>query len=267
MKHNNLHSYSPLAIARVTFLALLPLLHHASADDCQPWTWTWDAARKVDAAAAPSRAAVKPYVRAATVNPGDINCRSWAQTYDNVGYWSCSQLADDFGITLDKFWMLNPTLAPDCEGIQPNTEYCVDGFIEPLRSTDGFCGPDHKNATCIGSDFGQCCNAATWKCGQTEDDCSPGICWEGQCPGHTIYTTDGNCGYAYGFALCAGKWGDCCSLDGGKCGTGDAFCGPGNCQSGNCTTTTTTTTTSSGASTSAQTNGTGGATAATRVVQ
>lgn len=40
--------------------------------------------------------------------------------------------------------------------------------IEPLRSTDGFCGPDHKNATCIGSDFGQCCNAETWKCGQTE---------------------------------------------------------------------------------------------------
>lgn len=120
---------SPLVIVGVSLLALL---HAASADDCQPWTWKWDAARHGPLAAAatgtPSqRVAVKPFVRAATIEPGEINCRSWTQTYDNVGYWSCSQLADDFGITLDKFWLLNPKLAPDCEGIQPNTEYCVDG--------------------------------------------------------------------------------------------------------------------------------------------
>lgn len=124
MKH--LHSHSSLVITGVSFLALL---HAASGDDCQPWTWKWNAARMgaVAATAMPSpRVAVKPYVRAATVEPGEVNCRSWAQTYDNVGYWSCSQLAEDFGITLDKFWTLNPTLAPDCKGIQPNTEYCVD---------------------------------------------------------------------------------------------------------------------------------------------
>ncbi|TKW50655.1 hypothetical protein CTA1_12995 [Colletotrichum tanaceti] len=33
---------------------------------------------------------------------------------------------------------------------------------------------------------------------------------------------------------CAGKWGDCCSMD-GECGSGPDFCGTGKCQMGNCT--------------------------------
>lgn len=69
----------------------------------------------------------------------------------------------------------------------------------------------------------------------SRDDCANGVCWEGQCPGHTIYSTDGNCGYQHGYTLCAGKLGDCCSLVDGKCGTGDKFCGATTCQSGNCT--------------------------------
>jgi hypothetical protein len=28
---------------------------------------------------------------------------------------------------------------------------------------------------------------------------------------HNVYTTDDNCGYAYQFSPCAGKWGDCCN--------------------------------------------------------
>lgn len=104
-----------------------------------------------------------------------------------------------------------------------------------LRSTDGSCGPNHKNATCLGTDFGQCCNAETWRCGGTEHDCAPGVCYEGFCAGHTVYTTDGTCGYDYDYSQCAGKWGDCCSFQEGRCGTGPDFCGEGRCQSGNCT--------------------------------
>ncbi|KAK4203019.1 hypothetical protein QBC40DRAFT_262788 [Triangularia verruculosa] len=214
-----------------------------AADECVPWTWTWNLRRA--AAATPTVAelgatpmpepTVVPYARKdAEPQPGEVNCRNWGQTYDNVGYWSCSQLATEFGITIEKFWELNPELAPDCEGVQPNTEYCVAGFIEPVRAVDGRCGPDYKNATCIGTEFGQCCNSETWKCGDTEHDCSLGVCYEGQCPGHKIYTTDGNCGYKFNFSQCAGKWGPCCNLE-GRCGTGLDFCGEGKCQSGNCT--------------------------------
>ncbi|KAI1123310.1 hypothetical protein F5Y10DRAFT_281060 [Nemania abortiva] len=220
----------------ITGLALFAV-HRAAADDCVPWTWTWDTARVAGVTAAPMvRPSVTRYGRKSEdTQPGELNCRSTPQTYDDVGYWSCAQIASAYYITIERFFELNPELAPDCEGIQPNTEYCVDGFIEPVRSNDGFCGPDHNNAICIGTLFGQCCNAETWKCGETREDCAAGTCWEGLCPGHKIYTTDGNCGYQHNYSQCAGKWGDCCSLEAGKCGTGDDFCSEGKCQSGNCT--------------------------------
>ncbi|KAK3903196.1 hypothetical protein C8A05DRAFT_14823, partial [Staphylotrichum tortipilum] len=121
---------------------------------------------------------------------------------------------------------------PDCSNLEPNTKYCVIGFVEPLRSTDGFCGPQHNNATCLGTEA-QCCNAETWTCGNTEEDCANGTCYEGDCFGDKEYSTDGTCGWQHGRRKCAGKWGDCCHHD-GTCGTGTAFCAKGNCQSGNC---------------------------------
>ncbi len=66
------------------------------------------------------------------------------------------------------------------------------------------------------------------------DDCAAGTCYEGACAGDKVYSTDGTCGLDHGNRLCAGKWGDCCNLD-GACGTGDDFCGTSVCFSGNCT--------------------------------
>ena len=39
--------------------------------------------------------------------------------------------------------------------------------VEPLRAYDGMCGPQNKNATCVGTDK-QCCNKKTWTCGDSE---------------------------------------------------------------------------------------------------
>lgn len=64
-------------------------------------------------------------------------------------------------------------------------------------------------------------------------DCAPGTCYEGSCLGDKVYSTDGTCGVQHGRRRCAGKWGDCCNLD-GKCGSGTDFCGWMKCQSGNC---------------------------------
>lgn len=113
--------------------------------------------------------------------------------------------------------------------------------VEPVRTTDDTCGPPHNNATCLGHRQGkQCCNAQTWTCGNTTADCEPGTCYSGACLGDDIWSTDGTCGYQHGNRRCAGRWGDCCSMD-GTCGTGDDFCGVDCCQSGNCTKGTTTT--------------------------
>ncbi|OBT74629.1 hypothetical protein VF21_06412 [Pseudogymnoascus sp. 05NY08] len=167
------------------------------------------------------------------VTAGQVNCRYSGTTDSEVNYYTCTSLAKFYGISNKVFFTLNPELALDCSNIKPNTPYCVSGFIEPLRSTSGKCGPKNNNATCLGTDF-QCCNSQTWTCGNSTQDCAAGTCYEGACPGDTVYSTDGTCGDAFGGRMCAGTWGDCCNFS-GKCGTGAAFCAADKCQSGNCT--------------------------------
>lgn len=208
---------------------------------CSPWKWTNDAAQTAapSAPAAPAKPAVTfvpsgPHVAnmSGRKAAGELVCRYPANTYADVDHNTCIQLANYYHITIEKFFMLNPGLDFDCGNIKPYTMYCVGGYIEPLRAYDGKCGPPNKNATCIGTS-GQCCNSETWTCGKSEADCAPGTCYEGSCLGDKVYSTDGTCGVQHGRRRCAGKWGDCCNLD-GKCGSGTDFCGWMKCQSGNC---------------------------------
>ncbi|TIC91062.1 hypothetical protein CH35J_011147 [Colletotrichum higginsianum] len=206
-----------LAVASSLFFA-----HPSSAQGgshCQPYKWNSNSLQRVAAADEP----VPTEGVLLVVKPGEINCRYWADTTEEVNYYTCSQLAHRYEIPNDVFFMLNPVLNKDCSNIKPKSEYCVTGFIEPIRAFDGLCGPRHNNATCQGTDK-PCCNADTWTCGDSAEDCAPGICYEGYCLGDTIYSTDGTCGRDYGNRDCVGRWGSCCSMD-GRCGTGDAFCG------------------------------------------
>ncbi|KAL0934897.1 uncharacterized protein CTRU02_209488 [Colletotrichum truncatum] len=164
---------------------------------------------------------------------GDIVCRSNGTSRAVVGYYSCKEMADFYLISVERFFMLNPLLKEDCSNIEPNKPYCVAGFKQPPLATDGKCGPLNGNATCSGTEK-QCCNAETWTCGDTEADCAPGNCHSGACEGGNIWSLDGRCGWRHRGLGCAGRWGDCCNLE-GLCGTGDEFCGVGNCDMGNCT--------------------------------
>ncbi|KAH6692832.1 hypothetical protein BKA61DRAFT_637637 [Leptodontidium sp. MPI-SDFR-AT-0119] len=171
-------------------------------------------------------------INVGNVTAGQVNCRYSSTTDSEVNYYTCTTLSQFYKISTQVFFTLNPGLALDCSNIQPNTPYCVSGFLEPLRSTSGLCGPKNNNATCLGTDF-QCCNSQTWTCGNSTQDCAAGTCYEGACAGDTVWSTDGTCGEQFGDRSCAGIWGDCCNFD-GKCGTGASFCGADKCQSGNC---------------------------------
>ncbi|KAK0105346.1 hypothetical protein ONS96_004740 [Cadophora gregata f. sp. sojae] len=162
------------------------------------------------------------------IQAGELNCPYTGVTGIEVDQNTCKKLATEDDITVERFLFLNPEIDPDCGNIQPRTEYCTEGFIEPLRAWDGLCGPKHNNATCVGMDYGQCCNSETWKCGDSEEDCARGTCYEGTCAGDRVYSTDGTCGPKFGSRLCAGKWGDYCNLN-GNCGTGASFCGEDVC--------------------------------------
>ncbi|CAG8953945.1 hypothetical protein HYFRA_00010906 [Hymenoscyphus fraxineus] len=133
-----------------------------------------------------------------------------------------SSLITSGNITAGQFFLLNPDLDPYCGNIQADTDYCVRGFIEPLRGFDGLCGPPNKNATCRGTRL-QCCNANTFTCGGSLEDCADGTCYEGACAGDKVFTTNGDCDRDHGYKMCAGVWGDCCN-DAGRCGSGPSFC-------------------------------------------
>jgi hypothetical protein len=134
-----------------------------TADDCQPWTWN----SKRDSI------------------PGQVNCRYTLTSPEEVNYYTCTELANEWDISIDKFFTLNPDLDRECKTVKPNTEYCVSGceylqsprktvlilihqnkVVEKPLATDGKCGLPNNNATCSGT-AKQCCNSETWTCGDT----------------------------------------------------------------------------------------------------
>ncbi|KAK3946879.1 hypothetical protein QBC32DRAFT_387288 [Pseudoneurospora amorphoporcata] len=204
------------------------------------------------ATATSTSAALVPVTISPLINedpqPGEINCRDTDSTEGmEINYYTCTVLAARNRISVDTLFGLNPGLDRDCGNIEADTEYCVRGFIEPIRVYDGLCGPPYKNATCFGTGR-QCCNALIWRCGDSAEDCAEGTCYEGACVGDAVYSTDGTCGRDHGFRSCTGIWGDCCNAA-GRCGTGPDFCVYGKCQLGNCDRQPTSSTTSSSTAT------------------
>ncbi|KAF2795232.1 carbohydrate-binding module family 18 protein, partial [Melanomma pulvis-pyrius CBS 109.77] len=105
-------------------------------------------------------------------------------------------------------------------------------------TTDGNCGKQiNYKASCVGSTFGDCCNAAG-KCGSGESFCGKGNCQDGKCEGGLPYSTDGKCGRDFDYLPCPPKFGLCCS-GAGQCGNLTQYCNAG-CQSGPCLATSTT---------------------------
>ncbi|KAF1822571.1 carbohydrate-binding module family 18 protein [Dissoconium aciculare CBS 342.82] len=182
-------------------------------DDCVPWQF--NAKRSI-------------------ASVGQTNCRYHAKTGKNVNYFTCTEIAQKYKLTIAELLDLNPELDENCQRIKAETDYCVVGFHEPVRAWDGKCGAPHGNASCLGTDK-QCCNSKTFTCGNSEEDCATGVCYSGACFGSVQfgYSLDGTCGPKHGNAICGGTWGDCCSND-GRCGTGDGFCGKDSCFSGKC---------------------------------
>lgn len=138
---------------------------------------------------------ISPLISSGYVTPGQVNCRYAASTADmEINYYTCTALAHKYGIPVETFFMLNqciltagtlkpipsiawqavrhPHILDECfflsrwiDNRLMTTTRCI--VIEPLRAYDGLCGPPNNNATCLGTKFGQCCNANTFKCGNS----------------------------------------------------------------------------------------------------
>lgn len=70
----------------------------------------------------------KSIISTGDVTAGEVNCRYSSDTEDmEINYYTCTALANKFGITTNKLFLLNPDLETDCSNIKADTEYCVAG--------------------------------------------------------------------------------------------------------------------------------------------
>ncbi|KAL2184990.1 hypothetical protein L209DRAFT_411059 [Thermothelomyces heterothallicus CBS 203.75] len=99
------------------FASSLLLVLAVSADDCQPATWNakrWEGAYNPRALKRTNGTMSTRTTLVTTadteIQPGDVNCRYSGTTSATVNYYTCTQMATKYGITVDDFFTLNPTL-------------------------------------------------------------------------------------------------------------------------------------------------------------
>ena len=117
-------------------LFLLSIFTVNASNQCQPATWSKANLRRA-VTTSTTTSNITSIISTGNVQPGQINCRYSATTYSDVNYYTCTQLADRYGITVQAFFTLNPELDLDCSNIQPNSEYCVAGCKYPNHSIFG----------------------------------------------------------------------------------------------------------------------------------
>ena len=82
----------------------------------------------IGSAPAPSPVVISPLINGGSASQGQVVCRYTTNTADKVlNYYTCTALADRYGISVDVFFRLNPTVKRDCSNLRPNTDYCVRG--------------------------------------------------------------------------------------------------------------------------------------------
>lgn len=65
----------------------------------------------------------------------EVNCRFNTTSPAAVGYYTCTELAERYRITIEKFFQLNPLLDPACSSIQAGNTYCAAGMLFQHRLT------------------------------------------------------------------------------------------------------------------------------------
>ena len=119
-----LRKWSP-DILTIAVLLLLPLF--VLTDDCWPVTWTKaNVESETHVFSSDDASGSITYL---DVAPGEINCRYWARTYEDVKYYTCTEISKLYSITTEFFFSLNPDLNLDCSNIKPRSNYCVDGCM------------------------------------------------------------------------------------------------------------------------------------------
>jgi hypothetical protein len=132
------------SIKIITLILSLCQIHGGIASDiCEDPAWPDDQviARRADivtssSSSTPSSSPLPDLLSKITsgnITAGEINCRMTDYTDADVNYYTCTELAQRNNIDVEKFFLLNPEIRPDCGNIKPNSVYCVRGCTTPRR--------------------------------------------------------------------------------------------------------------------------------------
>jgi len=102
---------------------------------CKPYTWAnptslssgGPSPTTIITSETPTATPAVPWKSGSVIQEGDINCRYPAETRESVDEQTCARLAERYGISLERFYLLNPILRGDCKNVKPWTGYCVRG--------------------------------------------------------------------------------------------------------------------------------------------
>ncbi|WPG99491.1 Hypothetical protein R9X50_00230600 [Acrodontium crateriforme] len=104
-----------------------------ASSDCAPSTWQPGQYKRdvtpTSSLLTSSTVIISPLITSGNISVGQVNCRYAANTEGmDINYYTCTELAQDYGIDVATFFKLNPTVLLDCSNIKANTDYCVAGY-------------------------------------------------------------------------------------------------------------------------------------------
>lgn len=71
---------------------------------------------------------ISPIISNGTTSIGEVNCRYTTNSDDyDINYYTCTEMADKYKISVETFFTLNPDLKNDCGKMKAGTDYCVRG--------------------------------------------------------------------------------------------------------------------------------------------
>ncbi|EFQ27420.1 hypothetical protein CGRA01v4_04505 [Colletotrichum graminicola] len=209
-------------------------LPRISANSCQPYIWDSLSSMRIASVDDPVDISPTEGEPLPVVNPGEINCRFWTNTPEEVDYYTCSRLARRYLMPVDQVFFLKPELDKDCSNIQPQTEYCVEGLrtAPPASATRASVMATISNtapterAAAGETAVAQRAGVARLTPSAASSPARVAAVTSGNRtssqPAGTKWTKGGTCGGTEGMRYLA-EWGRCCNVN-GICGETPADC-------------------------------------------
>lgn len=99
-------------------------------NECRPYKWNKDTGEPISTFSSPeNNKASDDYDGDDDEHPkpGDVMCIKEVGAGKDVNYYTCTAMANEYSITVEEFFALNPSVKKDCSNMEPMGWYCIEG--------------------------------------------------------------------------------------------------------------------------------------------